>query len=89
MIDVAIGWEMGEKREALEFTIANHMKKCYLSWNKDSVDDKVIFDHLFELSEGQINLKNKEEDLAQFSNIRTKKKSGKTHRKQKGRKKRY
>jgi hypothetical protein len=63
MIDVAKGWEAGELRDALEVTIANHMKKCFLNWNKDTVEDDVIFNHLFELSEGEINLREKDEDL--------------------------
>ena len=63
MIDVAKGWEKGEMRDALEYTIANHMKKCFLNWNKDTVEDDVIFNHLFELSEGAINLREKEETL--------------------------
>lgn len=63
MIDVAVKWDIGEKREALEFTIANHMKKSYLNWNRDTVDDEVIFKHLYELSGGEINLAKKEEDL--------------------------
>ena len=63
MIDVAVSWEAGDMREALEFTIANHMKKCFLNWNKDTVEDDVIFEHLFELSDGCINLKEKEEGL--------------------------
>lgn len=63
MINVALSWEKGEKREALTFIIANHMKKSFLNWNKDSVDDNVIFKHLFEMSEGQINLAAKDEDL--------------------------
>jgi hypothetical protein len=63
MIDVAKGWEKGEMRDGLEFTIANHMKKCFLNWNKDTVEDDVIFEHLFELSEGEINLKEKGETL--------------------------
>ena len=63
MIDVAIGWEKGEMRDALAMTIANHMKKCFLNWNKDTVEDDVIFDHLFELSKGEINLKDKNEEL--------------------------
>jgi hypothetical protein len=50
MIDVAQGWEAGEMKDALVFNIANHMKKCFLSWNKDTVDDEVIFNHLSELS---------------------------------------
>ncbi|MFH6603681.1 DUF4290 domain-containing protein [Maribacter algicola] len=56
MIDVAVKWEKGDMRDGLEYAIANHMKKCYLNWNKDTVDDNVIFKHLLELSEGQIDL---------------------------------
>ena len=63
MIDVAIQWEEGDKRSGLEYAIANHMKKCYLNWNKDSVDDQVIFDHLFELSDGKIDLASRGENL--------------------------
>lgn len=63
MIDVALSWEKGDKREALTFIIANHMKKSFLNWNKDSVDDNVIFKHLFDMSGGSINLAAKEQDL--------------------------
>ena len=63
MIDVAIGWEDGEKKDALVITIANHMKKCFLNWNKDTVENDVIFNHLFELSEGKLNLKGSDEIL--------------------------
>jgi hypothetical protein len=74
MIDVANTWEEGELKEALVYTIANHMKKCFLNWNKDNVEDDVIFNHLYELSNGKINLKNKEEDLTDsFSLMRSKK----------------
>ncbi|WP_298556738.1 DUF4290 domain-containing protein [uncultured Algibacter sp.] len=69
MIDVANTWEEGELKEALTFTIANHMKKCFLNWNKDTVEDAVIFDHLFELSDGKLNLKDSEEDLSDASNL--------------------
>ncbi|MGB0376205.1 MAG: DUF4290 domain-containing protein [Flavobacteriaceae bacterium] len=54
MIDVALRWDVGEMRDGLVFTIANHMKKCFLHWNKDTVEDQVIFDHLDELSKGQL-----------------------------------
>ncbi len=63
MIDVAVGWEKGDMRDGLEYAIANHMKKCYLNWNKDTVDDQAIFKHLFELSDGQINLSIETETL--------------------------
>ncbi len=69
MIDVANSWEDGDLKNALTFTIANHMKKCYLNWNKDTVEDSVIFDHLFELSSGKINLKGSTEDLTDSSNL--------------------
>ncbi|WP_298998417.1 DUF4290 domain-containing protein [Flagellimonas sp. S174] len=63
MIDVAIKWETGDLRTGLEYAIANHMKKCYLNWNKDSVEDTVIFGHLKELSDGAIDLAPKGESL--------------------------
>ncbi|MFK7747648.1 MAG: DUF4290 domain-containing protein [Kordia sp.] len=74
MIDVANGWEEGEMKEALEFAIANHMKKCYLNWNKDTVEDYVIFRHLLELSNGEIDLAAKNEDLSDASNLLKQKK---------------
>jgi hypothetical protein len=67
MIDVAIGWEDGDKKDGLVLTIANHMKKCFLNWNKDTVEDDVIFVHLFELSEGKLNLKESEQALRNSS----------------------
>ena len=39
------------------------MKKCFLNWNKDTVENDVIFNHLFELSEGKLNLKGSDEIL--------------------------
>ncbi|PCJ94990.1 MAG: methionyl-tRNA formyltransferase [Flavobacteriaceae bacterium] len=69
MVDVAISWEKGNMRDGLEYAIANHMKKCYLNWNKDTVDDSAIFKHLMELSDGKIDLAAAEvtlTDSAQF-----------------------
>ena len=63
MIDEAVQWDKGDKRSGLEYAIANHMKKCYLNWNKDMVDDKTIFNHLFELSNGEIDLASNGESL--------------------------
>ncbi len=69
MIDVALTWDDGDMKEALVFTIANHMKKCYLNWNKDTVEDPVIFDHLYELSDGKLDLRNIEEELSDSRNL--------------------
>jgi len=75
MIEVANKWEEGEMKSALVKVIANHMKKSYLSWNKDTVTDAVIFEHLFELSDGRINLTQSEEELSTTNDlIRTNKK---------------
>ncbi|UNY97786.1 DUF4290 domain-containing protein [Zhouia spongiae] len=95
MIDVCNSWEEGELKQALKYTIANHMKKCFLNWNKDTVDDEVIFEHLYELSGGKINLAKWDEDLTDSSNlIRTKpnkqhRPNGKKHHKGGRNKKRY
>jgi len=69
MIDVANTWEDGELKEALLYTIANHMKKCFLNWNKDTVEDAVIFNHLFELSGGKIDLRDSKEDLSDSTSL--------------------
>ena len=63
MIDVANKWDEGEMKNALVKVIANHMKKSYLSWNKDTVKDDVIFEHLYELSDGKLNLLQSTEEL--------------------------
>ena len=75
MIDVANSWEEGEMKSALVKVIANHMKKSYLSWNKDTVTDLVIFEHLFELSDGKLNLLHSTEELLTTNDLmRTNKK---------------
>ncbi len=86
MIDVANTWEEGDMKEGLVYTIANHMKKCFLNWNKDTVEDDVIFEHLFELSNGKINLKNNEEDLRDSSSLMRSKKRSSTNKKQSNKK---
>ncbi|RNL92292.1 DUF4290 domain-containing protein [Sinomicrobium pectinilyticum] len=69
MIDVCNSWEESDLKEGLKFTIANHMKKSFLNWNKDTVEDEVIFEHLYELSDGKINLAKWEEDLSDSDDL--------------------
>ena len=69
MIDVAIDWEEGEMKKQLIYVIANHMKKCFLNWNKDTVEDDVIFGHLLELSEGNIILDSSSKPLSESHNL--------------------
>ena len=69
MIDVAVNWEDGEMKKELIYVIANHMKKCFLNWNKDTVEDDVIFKHLNELSNGKINYSIEEKPLSDSQNL--------------------
>lgn len=80
MIDVAISWEDGEMKKQLVYVIANHMKKCFLNWNKDTVEDDVIFNHLNELSDGKINYSSSDKPLSESQNLikLTNKKFGKS-----------
>jgi len=54
MIFKASEMEEGEAKEELIRLIANQMKKSYLQWNKDSVDNWKIFKDLADISEGRI-----------------------------------
>ncbi|MBE0393089.1 hypothetical protein HNQ02_002222 [Flavobacterium sp. 7E] len=69
MIDVANKWDDGDMKNALVKVIANHMKKSYLSWNKDTVKDDVIFEHLYELSDGKLNLLQSSEELLNTTDL--------------------
>ena len=62
-------WEEGEMKNALVLTIANHMKKSFLCWNKDTVEDVVIYDHLFELSDGKFDIRNTDKTLTESSQL--------------------
>ncbi|MEE2953640.1 MAG: DUF4290 domain-containing protein [Bacteroidota bacterium] len=56
MIEIAINMSDAEKQKSLTGMIANHMKKCYLLFNKDSVDNQTISLHLEKLSNGKLSL---------------------------------
>lgn len=55
-------------KEAFSEVIANLMKRSYLAWNRDSVNDDVILQHLEELSKGDLKLTDKSK-LASTSDI--------------------
>ncbi len=56
IINKAIDYEEGEEKQALILAIANQMKKSYLKWNRDSVNDITIAKHLDGLSNGKLKL---------------------------------
>ena len=56
LIKKAIDFPEGEEKQNLVALICNHMKKDYMSWNKDTVDDRKIADDLAELSDGKLQI---------------------------------
>ncbi len=75
MIDLAVSWEEGEEKDKLLQATANHMKKCFLNWNKDTVDDAVILKHLEDISKGAIKATDVKEPLASREVLYTQKKA--------------
>ena len=56
IIAKAKDFKEGDEKNALVEQIANLMKRSYLTWNRDSVNDEVILKHLDELSKGELKL---------------------------------
>lgn len=56
LIEKACAMEDGEEKQALVQLIANLMKRCYLNWNRDSVNDDLILQHLEKLSKGKLSV---------------------------------
>jgi len=56
LVEKALTFEEGPEKDALIVVIANHMKKQYLTWNKNSVTDEIIFEDLYNLSDGRLNI---------------------------------
>ena len=56
LIQAAIELPEGEEKQRLVLTIANHMKKSYLTWNRDVVADEVILKDMDRISKGRLKL---------------------------------
>ncbi len=69
MIDKIANYPEGETKSELIRMIANQMKKCFLTWNKEVVDDKKIFDDLRELSKGKLDISEDFLKLMESKNI--------------------
>jgi len=54
LIEAAIAMEEGPEKQTLVTMIANHMKKSYLTWNRNQVSDEIIFKDLETLSGGKL-----------------------------------
>ena len=56
LIEVARSIEDNQEQQALTQLIANLMKRSYLNYNRDSVNEEMIIDQLKEMSGGQLKL---------------------------------
>jgi hypothetical protein len=56
IIEKATEFEDGPEKDSLVRIIANGLKKMYLNWNRDSVNDELIHEHLSLLSVGRLKL---------------------------------
>ena len=54
MVDEAIKMQDQDIKNKLVIAIANQMKKSYVNWNLDSVEDEIILNHLAKLSNGML-----------------------------------
>lgn len=54
MIEAACEMPEGNEKERLVNTIANHMKKSYLLWNRETVNDEVIINDVKKISRGRL-----------------------------------
>lgn len=69
MIKKANELEGGGEKDQLIKLLANQMKRAFLTWNKESVDDRKIFKDLDELSQGKIILNEEEYKLTESREI--------------------
>lgn len=69
MILRATEFKDSEGKNQLVKLLANHMKKSFLTWNKEVVDDRKIFKDLEELSRGAIRLDENSYKLTESKDI--------------------
>ncbi|BEH00531.1 DUF4290 domain-containing protein [Bacteroides sedimenti] len=68
LIKIASDYPEGNEKKQLIALVANHMKKSFMNWNKDVVDDRKIFDDLKDYSRGKIEV---DEDTLKLMETRT------------------
>ncbi len=86
LIKELVNWEDDEKKEQLIYMIATHMKKCHIVWNKENVDDKIIRQHLRELSGNRLDIDIEKKPLPDTSLLSSGFKKNNTKSKKKKRK---
>jgi hypothetical protein len=75
LIEKAKGYEVGEEREALVLSIANLMKRHFLTWNIGTVENALIREQLKEMSDGQLILAEEVELVSSAEILKSKRKT--------------
>jgi hypothetical protein len=87
LIEKAKAYEEGEEKAALTLTIANLMKRHFLTWNRATVENTLIREQLKEMSEGQLVLGDDVELVSSAEILKSKRKTSDALDRWKGKKK--
>ncbi len=87
LIEKAKAYEEGEEKAALILTIANLMKRHFLTWNRSTVENALIREQLKEMSEGQLILPEETELVSSAEILKSKRKTSDALDRWKGKKK--
>jgi hypothetical protein len=88
LIEKAKTYEEGEEKAALVLTIANLMKRHYLTWNRATVENTLIAEQLKEMSEGALTLPEDVELVSSAEVLKSKRKTSDAMDRWRGKKKR-
>ena len=88
LIEKAKTYEEGEEKAALVLTIANLMKRQYLTWNRATVENTLIAEQLKEMSDGALTLPEDVELVSSAEVLKSKRKTSDAMDRWRGKKKR-
>ena len=88
LIEKAKTYEEGDEKAALIMTIANLMKRHYLTWNRGTVENTLISEQLKEMSEGALSLPDDAELVSSAEVLKSKRKTSDAMDRWRGKKKR-
>jgi hypothetical protein len=88
LIEKAAAMEKGPARHAFIQSIANLMKKYYLTYNRESVEDYIIFNDIEAISKGKLKIKPEDFKLTASQEILAKNQYNNKKRKNKNKKRR-
>lgn len=88
LIEKAKAYEEGEEKAALVLTIANLMKRHYLTWNRATVENTLIAEQLKEMSDGALTLPEDVELVSSAEVLKSKRKTSDAMDRWRGKKKR-